>query len=121
MGPVWYATQTNDRGRSRQKKRAARTRSGWGRVARLSIKCRKRDDYAFLQHGFVQPGLHLAEAVLQHGLVQPGLHLDAVWPATLEHLQQHLLAAHPIGPVSSATMQKTPRKATKKDPTRRFI
>ena len=91
------------------------------RVARLYIKCRKRDDYAFLQHGFVQPAGHLAEAVLQHGLVQPGLHLDAVWPATFEHLQQHLLAAHPIGPVSSATMQKTPSTVTKKDPTRRFI
>ena len=87
------------------------------RVARLYIKCRKRDDYAFLQQGFVQPGLHLAEAVLQHGLVQPGLHLDAVCPAAVEHLQ----LAHPIGPVNSATMLKTPSKVTKIDPTCRFI
>ena len=91
--------------------------SGRVRAAKLSIKCRKRDDYAFLQQGLVQPGLHLAEAVLQQGFVQPGLHLDAVCPAAVEHLQ----LAHPIGPVSSATMQKTPSKVTKMDPTRCFI
>ena len=85
------------------------------------IKYRTRDGYAFLQQGLVHPALHLDEAFLQQGLVQPALHLEADCPVVLEDLPQHLLLAHPIGPVSSATIQKTPNKATKTDRTRCFI